>query len=181
MSEFTKKIKILVVEDQTKWQKTWKDSIFIELSSDQYEVKLVDNFQEASETIKATIFDLVALNINLQGKLKFGNKLGFKLLEQIKKEYPTTKLILVTGEVVGDVGSIVSLVHKTFIKGHFVADHLINAIKDLTQNDEQKKSIAEDSNNGQQGQKNHGIYIESVTIHGGSVQLADEIKNQLGD
>lgn len=84
--------KILVVEDQQGWRNLLTDI----LNRDGHEVIPATNFQEAKERIDNDRFDLAIIDMRLVDSDSY-NIQGMAVLQEVKKQYPDLKVIILTG------------------------------------------------------------------------------------
>lgn len=123
MGKISKKIRILVVDDEP----GWRDLLSLELSSEDCEVKTASNAVEAVALLHQESFDLVISDARMPGELD-----GIDLVQNYRRENPTQKAIFITGYAVEEKieqalepGSVLCL------KKPFESQDLFNAIQSL--------------------------------------------------
>jgi DNA-binding NtrC family response regulator len=85
-------IRVLVVDDQENWRKVLR---FLSEKEGLY-VSEADNSEDAKEILSRRSFDLALLDVKLEDEQVF-NVEGLDLLNHIKINYPSTKVIVLTG------------------------------------------------------------------------------------
>ena len=88
MASASKKMKILVVDDEP----GWRDFLSLELSADDCEVITAPNADQALEILRGQSFDLVITDARMPGKLD-----GIDLIQTYRSEKPGQKAIFLTG------------------------------------------------------------------------------------
>ena len=86
-----RKIKILIVDDE----QGWRDLLSLELSSEDCEVLMASNAEEALKLLQSQSFDLIITDARMPGTLD-----GIDLIQTYRKEHPTQKAIFITGYAV---------------------------------------------------------------------------------
>lgn len=83
----SKNIKILVVDDE----KNWRDLIKEILGKERYDITTAASGDEAIELIKKDEYQIIVTDMRMESEFR-----GIELLEYIKKECPTTPVIILT-------------------------------------------------------------------------------------
>jgi DNA-binding NtrC family response regulator len=114
--------KILVIDDET----IVRTSCERTLTPEGYEVISVSGGQEGIEYLQNQSFGLVLLD------LKMPDIDGIEVLTRIKKEWPDTKVIMITGYSTVDT-AVQALRYGAynFIEKPFTPDSLLNAVKEV--------------------------------------------------
>lgn len=113
---------ILIIDDEEAILKTLKDA----LTDESYRVEILNKGQKALELIGKLIPDLILLDIFMP------NCNGLELLEQIKKEYPHQKIIMISGY--GNIPIAIEAINKgaiDFIEKPFNLDDILNKLEFL--------------------------------------------------
>jgi DNA-binding NtrC family response regulator len=114
--------KILVIDDET----IVRTSCERTLTPEGYEVISASGGQEGIEYLQNQSFELVLLD------LKMPDIDGIEVLTRIKKEWPDTKVIMITGYSTVDT-AVQALRYGAynFIEKPFTPDSLLNAVKEI--------------------------------------------------
>lgn len=93
--------KILIVDNDPKWQEILR----IMLKPEKYDIFIADNYEEAIDILERYEFSLVTVNMNFSDIPGILDQLGFNLLEEILKNYPSLPRIVLTGYIEGPIFS----------------------------------------------------------------------------
>ena len=96
----SKKIKLLVVDDEARFLKTLSDR----LSLRDFDVTAVTSGEQALEEVERQIFDVALVDLKMPGIS------GDRLLEMLKQKHPLLEVVILTGH--GSVDSAVKCTQK---------------------------------------------------------------------
>ncbi|MBF0385923.1 MAG: response regulator [Candidatus Omnitrophica bacterium] len=120
------KLKILVIDDK----RIIGDVFDVMVGRKGHEIKYANNYQEAAKFLKATVFDVAFLDIIIP------DKDGISILGDIKKDYPTLPVVMMSGYAVDSKKEQArKLGVVTILKKPFDLDDIREAVKLATDKD----------------------------------------------
>ncbi|MEO1431284.1 MAG: trypsin-like peptidase domain-containing protein [Cyanobacteria bacterium J06632_19] len=138
------KYKILLVEDDSSWQNIIKGKIRSALKNiniEDYEIKIIDNFDQSYEVLEEGSWNLLVTDIGLGNSELQPMKLGKQLVEiASERNIPTIVVSGTTHLNRADVREILKKLgaYDFFAKETFDAKEFIDAVQDVLQNKEEQ-------------------------------------------
>ena len=160
--------KILVVEDESPWQKIVQDNIIIALENmkhEEYDIKLIETFEQAYQSLEEGSWDLLITDIGL-GKSE-AQKLGKQLVKLAHNR--SVPAIVVSGTEYLNRAEVRELLKKLgaydfFYKGDFDYDEFINKVQEVLQKEEQPQEQTLSENHDHQLNDEYSITMKKNYI-----------------